>query len=186
LAKHQPPSFSTLSWKTTIHGLRRNRASPVCPSIYGVAATSPAINSIAPRSPSPMALTFHRWERAGFCHILSSSIPPTALTLNPHLLDPAPRSPPNQVLSLCRPSRAEVEASASTHLALATTSLPTVPREDTEVQCQCFYSSAPRIIEPAARLGRIQHSSAPPKVCHLSCLAPSPPVLVFRNRCLRA
>jgi hypothetical protein len=130
-------------------------APPQC-ALPSMASSRPPPQStpLPPRSPSPTALTFHRWERAGFCHILFSSIPPTTLTLNPHLSDPAPRSPPNQVLSLCRPNRAEVEASASTHLALATTSLLVVPREDTEVQCQCFYSSAPRIIEPAARLGQ--------------------------------
>ncbi|ONM53446.1 hypothetical protein ZEAMMB73_Zm00001d019636 [Zea mays] len=44
--------------------------------------------------------------------------------------DPAPRSPPNQQLRRCRHIRAKVEASASTHLALATA----VPREDTTVQ----------------------------------------------------
>jgi hypothetical protein len=44
-----------------------------------------------------------------------------------------PRSPPHLALSLSRPSRTEVETSASTHLVLANTSLRAVPREDAEM-----------------------------------------------------
>nr|ACN36725.1 unknown [Zea mays] len=69
----------------------------------------------------PMALTFHRQN-------CSSSIPPMALTLNPHLLDPVLIT----ILPLAR--------RPTSPRALA------VPREDTEVQCSAvLYSSAPRI-----------------------------------------
>jgi hypothetical protein len=93
-------------------------APPQC-ALPSMASPQPPPQStpLPPRFPSPTALTFHRWDRAVFCHILSSSIPPTALSLNPHLSDPAPRSPPNRVLSLCRPSRADARVDASTSAA---------------------------------------------------------------------
>jgi hypothetical protein len=43
---------------------------------------------------------------------------------------------------------------------------------------QCFTQVRHGFSVPA-RLGRIRHSSAPPKVRHLSFLAPSPPALVW-------
>jgi hypothetical protein len=55
LAKHQPPSFSTLSWKTIIHGLRRNHASP---DVHQGLHHDPA------PSPTPPASLHRRWKGA--------------------------------------------------------------------------------------------------------------------------
>nr|ACR35161.1 unknown [Zea mays] len=57
-----------------------------------------------------------------------------------------------------------------------------VPREDTEVQCQCFPQVHLGFSVPA-RLGRIQHSSAPPKHCHYdvyACVRTGDPKVLHR------
>jgi hypothetical protein len=78
-------------------------------------------NRLPPRSPS-----IHGEVAGCFQQSTDSTRSPRILSLS----DPAPRSPPNQQLRRCRHIRAKVEASASTHLALATA----VPRKDTTVQ----------------------------------------------------
>ena len=56
--------------------LRRNRASPVCPSIYGVvAASAPAINSIAPAIPPPQGSPWSIFTEKTPLHLAAS---PTA------------------------------------------------------------------------------------------------------------
>jgi hypothetical protein len=141
----------------------RDPAFPGCPSIHGASPGISTVNfygeiappqgalpsmasllQVPPRSPSTDGTHLPSTKRL-FLHSTDGTHPKLSPLRSRAHHHHVPRSLPHLTKSLSRSSRAEVEASASTHLALDTTSLPAVPREDTEVQCQCFYSSAPRI-----------------------------------------